>query len=75
MPRFTQTAMFDRVTGTDEQRETVLGVVPMRRAGMPEEIAEAVRILGSDRSGYITGQTIVLDGGVSAGWPVFTGSA
>jgi NAD(P)-dependent dehydrogenase (short-subunit alcohol dehydrogenase family) len=73
-PGFTQTAMFDRVTGSPEQRAAVLGFVPLRRVGRPEEVAEAVRFLGSDRAGYITGQTIVLDGGLSAGWPSFAGA-
>jgi NAD(P)-dependent dehydrogenase (short-subunit alcohol dehydrogenase family) len=45
-------------------------VVPMAREGRPEEAAAAVAFLASDDAGYITGQSLVVDGGVSAAWPV-----
>ncbi len=38
--------------------------VPTRRLGQPEEIAHAVSFLASDLAGYITGQTLVIDGGL-----------
>ncbi|MGX1703143.1 SDR family NAD(P)-dependent oxidoreductase [Microbacterium sp. NPDC055357] len=45
-------------------------VVPMRREGTPEEAASAVAFLASDDAGYITGQSLIVDGGVSAAWPI-----
>ena len=44
-----------------------IAAVPMRRLGKPEEIAEAVLWLCSDRASYVTGQGIVVDGGFTAG--------
>jgi 3-oxoacyl-[acyl-carrier protein] reductase len=41
--------------------------VPLRRLGMPEEIADAIVWLASDRAAYITGQTILVDGGIYKG--------
>ncbi|MGN6188189.1 MAG: SDR family NAD(P)-dependent oxidoreductase [Conexibacter sp.] len=47
---------------------------PLRRLGRPEEIAEAVLYLASDRSSFTTGQTLVPDGGWTAfGWIPWTG--
>lgn len=40
-----------------------LAAVPLRRLGTPADVAHAVRFLASDQAGYITGQTIVIDGG------------
>ncbi len=37
----------------------------MRRAGTPEEVADLVAFLCSDRSGYITGQVISINGGMA----------
>jgi 3-oxoacyl-[acyl-carrier protein] reductase len=39
-------------------------LVPMRRAGQPEEVADLVGFLCSDRAGYITGQVISINGGM-----------
>jgi 3-oxoacyl-[acyl-carrier protein] reductase len=47
----------------DASREHLLGRVPMGRAGTPEEVAEVV--LFFTRASYVTGQTIVVDGGLS----------
>jgi len=43
--------------------ENILGEIPMRRMGSVEEVASVVRFLASDAASYITGQTIVVDGG------------
>jgi 3-oxoacyl-[acyl-carrier protein] reductase len=45
-------------------REQIAALVPARRAGKPEEVAELVAFLASDRAGYITGQTIAVSGGL-----------
>ena len=45
----------------------MIAAVPMRRLGKPEEIAEAVVWLCSDRASFVTGQGIVVDGGFTAG--------
>jgi 3-oxoacyl-[acyl-carrier protein] reductase len=44
-------------------REWIMGEIPMRRFGKVEEIAGVIRFLASPEAGYITGQTIVVDGG------------
>ena len=40
---------------------------PIRRAGLPEDIANAALWLASDESSFVTGHALVVDGGVSAG--------
>lgn len=53
-----------RLGKTKEQMiEDWAGEVPMRRMARPEEIAAAVAFLASERASYITGQTLVIDGG------------
>ena len=47
-----------------ELKETMLKVVPMGRTGTPEEIANAVLYLASPLSSYVTGQTLIVDGGM-----------
>lgn len=48
----------------DVPAELVKSLVPMRRMGTPEEIANVVRFLCSDESSYLTGQVIGVDGGL-----------
>jgi len=47
--------------------EPVIPVTPLRRIGLPEDIAEAVAFLVSDRASFITGQCLTVDGGFSLG--------
>ncbi|HEY1920828.1 MAG TPA: SDR family oxidoreductase [Streptosporangiaceae bacterium] len=70
-PGFTRTAMYERVTGSEAVRDAVNSVLPLHRPGAPEEIAEAILYAGSAKASYLTGQTITLDGGLMAGWPLF----
>jgi 3-oxoacyl-[acyl-carrier protein] reductase len=39
-------------------------MIPLQRFGQPEDVAELVAFLASDRAGYITGQAITIDGGL-----------
>jgi 3-oxoacyl-[acyl-carrier protein] reductase len=45
------------------EEELAAGNTPMRRAGAPAEVAEVIAFLSSDAASYITGQSIVIDGG------------
>jgi NAD(P)-dependent dehydrogenase (short-subunit alcohol dehydrogenase family) len=48
-------------------RSRMLGRIPLGRFGTAEEMAAAIRYLASPQASYITGQTLVLDGGLTAG--------
>jgi 3-oxoacyl-[acyl-carrier protein] reductase len=67
-PGFIETAMTkataERIGTTIEaMREGVASTVPVRRGGVPEDIANAVAFFAAEESGYITGQVLYVDGG------------
>lgn len=61
-PGFIATDMTE--TLTEEQKALTLSQVPAGRLGQPEEIAKAVAFLASDDAGYITGETLHVNGGM-----------
>jgi citronellol/citronellal dehydrogenase len=52
--------------GGQEVVDAFADQIPMRRAGSPEEVAATIAFLASDGGGYITGTTVVVDGGADA---------
>ena len=62
-PGFIDTRMNAHLT--EEERNDFISSVPLGRAGRPEEVAKLVLFLASDDAGYITGQVIGADGGLS----------
>jgi 3-oxoacyl-[acyl-carrier protein] reductase len=62
-PGLITSAMTDRLN--DKQREAILAKVPMAKLGSPEDVAAAAVYLASDEAGYITGQTIHVNGGMA----------
>lgn len=61
-PGFIDTEMTRRLS--DEQREGLVRQIPLRRLGQPEDVARAALFLASDLADYITGQVLVIDGGM-----------
>ncbi len=61
-----ETAMLDRFTGSAERKAGLLAGVPLQRLGEPDEIANAIVFIASDRSSFTTGQVLFVDGGKSA---------
>ena len=61
-PGFIETEMTDKLS--EEVRKNYMNAIPLKRFGKGEDIAKTVRFLASDDSGYITGQTICVDGGI-----------
>ena len=66
-PAVIETAMADRAFGDPAVSKRILAQHPIGRFGKPMEIAEAVLWLCSNRSSFMTGHYIVLDGGMRAG--------
>ncbi len=62
-PGFIATPMTDALN--DKQKEAILGRIPAGRMGGPDDIASAVLYLASEEAGYVTGQTLHVNGGMA----------
>ena len=62
-PGFIETDMTGNIS--EKAKDEMVGAIPMKRKGTPEDIANICLFLASDQASYITGQVIVVDGGLS----------
>lgn len=61
-----ETPMLDRFTGSADRKAGLVAGIPLKRAGRPEEIAEAILFVASEKASFITGQIISVNGGKTA---------
>ena len=61
-PGYIATDMTDQIT--DQAKENLITKIPLGRIGSPSDIAASALFLASDEAGYITGQTLTVDGGI-----------
>jgi len=61
-PGFIETDMTNAMT--PEARTALMGGIPLERLGSPKDVAAMVAFLASEHAGYITGQVLVVDGGM-----------
>jgi NAD(P)-dependent dehydrogenase (short-subunit alcohol dehydrogenase family) len=66
-PAVIETPMGERVFGAPEMKKYALNLHPIGRFGTPMEVAEAVLWMCSEQASFMTGQSLVLDGGFLAG--------
>ncbi len=62
-PGYIETDMTSKLT--DAQKQAILNLIPLKRVGKPEDIANMVVFLSSDDANYITGQVFLVDGGMA----------
>jgi NAD(P)-dependent dehydrogenase (short-subunit alcohol dehydrogenase family) len=60
------TDLLNRFAGSEERKAGLIAGVPLKRLGKPEEIAESIVFLSSEKASFITGATIAVDGGKTA---------
>ena len=61
-PGFVETDMTDVLS--DKVKESLMSLIPLKRTAKPEDIANAIGFLASDKASYITGQVLTVDGGM-----------
>jgi NAD(P)-dependent dehydrogenase (short-subunit alcohol dehydrogenase family) len=66
-PGVIRTPMSEALFGLDGAMDPVFAATPLGRAGTPEDVADAILFLASDQSRFVTGQDLVVDGGLGVG--------
>lgn len=61
-----ETAMLNRLAKTDERKAGLVSNVPLKRVGKPEDIAQTIVFVSSDKAAFITGASYLVDGGKTA---------
>lgn len=61
-PGFIETEMTDKLS--EDVKTAILGQIPLGRFGSPKDVAQTVLFLASDQANYMTGQVLVVDGGM-----------
>ncbi|MEX4007565.1 3-oxoacyl-[acyl-carrier-protein] reductase [Neoaquamicrobium sediminum] len=62
-PGFIESAMTEKLN--DKQKDAIMGAIPMKKMGTGEDIAASVLYLASNEAGYVTGQTLHVNGGMA----------
>lgn len=65
-PGYVEVPMSDAMRAVSGGEQALIPQIPLRRLGQPREIADAVEFLLSERASYVTGTTLLVDGGVVA---------
>jgi len=60
------TELLNRFTGNAERKAGLIAGVPLKRAGKPDEVAQAITYLASDKASFVTGQILGVNGGKTA---------
>jgi NAD(P)-dependent dehydrogenase (short-subunit alcohol dehydrogenase family) len=65
-PGPTDTAMLDRLSGSPDKKAAFYASIPLKRGATPQEIADAIVFVASEKASFITGQIIRVNGGKTA---------